>query len=109
MKNNKTINLKPELDGWDEIYNLAGSDNIPNQNQINIKTSHKNVQAMSNLSDSIFSMQKALGNKLDELSQKIDEANKSSAEQSRRMSKLTTVIAIAALIQAFATLVILFK
>lgn len=102
MPNNNT---PPELQGWDKLDEIAGGDSVPVQNKIKIETSWKTVLAMSNLGQSIFSMQKVLGTRLDELNKRLNEASKAADTQSRRMFWLTIALVTATVIQAIAAVV----
>ncbi len=100
-------NIPPELQGWEKLDEIAGGDNVPTQNKIKIETAWKTVLAMSNLGQSIFSMQKVLGKRLDELNKRLDEASKSADKQSNRMFWLTVALVIATIVQATAAILII--
>lgn len=95
----------PELEGWEKLDEIAGGDSVPVQNKIKIETSWKTVLAMSNLGQSIFSMQKVLGTRLDELNKRLDEASKAADAQSRRMFWLTIALVVATIVQATAAVI----
>ena len=103
------INTPPELQGWEKLDEIAGGDNVPTQNKIKIETAWKTVLAMSNLGQSIFSMQKVLGKRLDELNKRLDEATKASDKQSNRMFWLTIALVVATIMQAIAAIILVTK
>lgn len=102
MPNNNTPS---ELQGWEELDQIAGGDSVPVQNKIKIETAWKTVLAMTNLGNNIFSMQKVLGKRLDDLNSKLDAATKSADRQSNRMFWLTIALVVATIIQAVAALI----
>lgn len=98
-------NTPSELQGWEELDQIAGGDSVPVQNKIKIETAWKTVLAMTNLGNNIHSMQKVIGTRLDELNKRLDEASKATDKQSRRMFWLTIALVIATVIQAIAAVV----
>lgn len=98
-------NIQPELEGWDRLEGIAGIDNIPTQNKIKIETSRKTILAMSNLGNSILSMQKIIGARLDKLNEVLEKSNQSSEIHSKRMFWLTLALFAASAMQAIAVIV----
>lgn len=105
MKND----VPSELSGWEDIVGLANGDSVPVQNKVRVETSWKVVLAMVNLGNRIGSMQKVLGTRLDSLNERIDQFNKQSDKQSRNMFWLTIALVVATIMQAIATIVMVFK
>lgn len=98
-------NTPSELQGWEELDQIAGGDSVPVQNKIKIETAWKTVLAMTNLGNNIFSLQKVLGKRLDDLNVKLDEAAKSADRQSNRMFWLTIALVVATIVQAIAAVI----
>lgn len=96
------INTPSELQGWEELDQIAGGDSVPVQNKIKIETARKTVLATTNLGNNIFLLQKVLGKRLDDLNEKLESASKSSDEQSKRMFWLTIALVVATIIQSAA-------
>lgn len=94
-----------ELEGWDEIIELAGRDNTPSRGQAKAKAAQKQVLAMVNLGNSMLSMQKVIGTRLESLTNQIKKANDASDRISRRTFWLTIVLVIATIAQAVAALI----
>lgn len=106
MPNNNTPS---ELQGWEELDQLAGGDSVPVQNKIKIGTAWKTVLAMTNLGNKIHSMQKIIGTRLDELNTRLDEASKAADKQSKRMFWLTIALVFATIVQAAAAIIVATK
>lgn len=102
MPNNNTPS---ELQGWEELDQIAGGDSVPVQNKIKIETAWKTVLAMTNLGNNIFSLQKVLGKRLDDLNDKLDAAAKSADRQSNRMFWLTIALVVATIVQAIVAVI----
>lgn len=98
-------NIPSELQDWDKLDQIAGGDSVPVQNKIKIETAWKTVLAMSNLGNNIFSLQKVLGKRLDDLNDKLDAATRSADRQSNRMFWLTIALVVATIVQAIAAVI----
>jgi hypothetical protein len=98
-------NIPSELKGWDEIVELAGGDNTPSQGKAKAKASQKEVLAMVNLGQSILSMQKVVGTRLEALTQHLEESTNASDKVSKRTFWLTIVLVIATVVQACAAVI----
>lgn len=96
-----------ELEGWDEIIELAGRDNTPSQGQAKAKAAQKQALAMVNLGNSMLSLQKVIGTRLESLTTQIENANAATDRISRRTFWLTIVLVIATIAQAIAALIAL--
>lgn len=95
-----------ELEGWDELEELANQDNVPSQNKIKVQTAKKNVYATVNLSNSVFSMQKVIGHRLEELTKQLHESSKAADVHSKRMFWLTIALVVATIVQAISALIV---
>ena len=95
--------LHPELDNWSEIFNLAAIDNDAARSQASAKASLKQVQAIANLSESVFSAQKHVSKRLEDLNQRLDTASVQSGKLARRTFWLTIALVVAAFAQVFTT------
>jgi len=99
-------NLTPdELSGWEKIKELAGQDNGPSRAQASAMVAEKHAVAMSNLGNRVFSAQKHISQRLDNLNEELGRNSSSSKKLSKTMIWLTVALVVAAFVQAGATVV----
>lgn len=94
-----------ELEGWEEIIEQAGRDNTPSQGQAAAKAAQKQAYALVNLSNSVFSLQKVVGTRIEDLTRSLDESAKANDKVSRKMFWLTIILVIATIAQATAAII----
>lgn len=94
-----------EIEGWDDIIDQAGRDNTPSQGQAAARAAQKQAYALVNLSNSMLSMQKVVGTRLEKLTESINESAKASEKVSKRTFWLTIVLVIATVTQAIAAII----
>jgi hypothetical protein len=87
---------------WEELGNFAsGNDDRRAKAQI-LATKHQ-VNALDNLSHSIFSHQKITGQRMERLSEAVEEFNKNSGDLAKKANWIAIVIALSAVIQLVVT------
>jgi len=97
--------IPTELEGWDEIIELAGRDNTPAQGQAAAKAAQKQAYALANLGNDISSMKKVVGTRIESLTESLNENAKANEKVSKRTFWLTIVLVIATIVQAVAAVV----
>lgn len=101
--------MNPELNGWNEIIELAGRDNTPSQGQARVQAIQKEVLAMVNLGNNIFSLQKKIAQRLDTLNERLDQASRSSKSLAKWTIGLTVALVLGTVVQAVAAIIVASK
>lgn len=101
--------IDPELDGWDKIIAEADGGNENRWTAAKVKASQKMVLAISNLGNSIFSLQKVSGIRLEDLQKSIDRFNDSSTKLYIVYLWLTGAIVVLTLLNVILVGISIFK
>jgi len=89
------MNVPDELNGWDQIIADAESGVTTREKVAEVRAVKKQVLAIANLGQTIFSIQKVFGSRLDNLKESIDKFNSESSKLYKINIILTIVIALA--------------
>lgn len=97
---------QPELEGWDEIIELAGQDNTPAQGKAKAMASKKQAFAIANLGGNVFNAQKHISQRLDSLNERLTKSAESSENLGNRTFWLTIALVVATIVQAIAAVIV---
>jgi predicted membrane-bound mannosyltransferase len=97
--------FSPELDGWENILSEAESDLQAKRDHSSITAQHKQVLAIANLGSSVFTAQKHLSQRMDDLNANIQKSTDASNKMAKKTFWLTIALVGASVVQAFAAVI----
>lgn len=97
--------LDPELQGWDEVEQIAATGNPTSSAKAQAKSARKLTFAIANLRLAVNSHQKITANRMEELAKSIDKFNDNSGKLAKSANWLAAALVVLGLAQVVVALI----